>query len=279
MTFGHQTSGQPISELFLKHFAADKLIWAQYRLAADETTCFPAAVQDALTYYHYVLSLGVHPRNITLSGDSAGGNVVLALMRYLEAQQRSTHELPADRSTYTPLPLPGGAIVFSPWVHVTSKAGEDYKACRNTKADILTGPLLQWGANSYLPANDRAVKANVSPIHHPFRTSIPLYIHAGGVEALLGSISSFADEMGQMEGNRVRFYATAKGPHDLLLCHSSFGMTQELRVALDDARTFLQEDREPSSIFSVLVAKRLSFIGRHFVIDVSLSGGRMRLRK
>lgn len=42
-----------------------------------------------------------------------------------------------------------------------------------------------------------------------------------------------------MEGNRVRFYATAKGPHDLLLCHSSFGMTQDLGLALDNARLFL----------------------------------------
>lgn len=242
MTFGHQTAGKPISELFAKHLATDKLLWAQYRLAADETTCFPAAVQDALTYYHYVLSLGIHPKNIILSGDSAGGNVVLALMRYLEAQQSSIHDQSTDRSTNDPLALPGGAIVFSPWVHVTSKAGEDYKACNNTKGDILTGPLLQWGADSYFPASDRAVEAYVSPLHHPFKTSIPLYIHSGATEAFFTSISSFAEDMKQMEGNRVRFYATAKGPHDLLLCHSSFGMTQDLRLALDDARIFFQDD-------------------------------------
>lgn len=195
MTFGHQTAGKPISDLFVKHLATDKLLWAQYRLAADETTCFPAAVQDALTYYHYVISLGIHPGNIILSGDSAGGNVVLALMRYLEAQQRLTLDQPLDHSNYKPLPLPGGAIVFSPWLHITPRAGEDYKACSNTKADILTGPLLQWGADSYLPASHRAVEAYVSPLHHPFKTSIPLYIHAGATEALFTSISSFAEEM------------------------------------------------------------------------------------
>lgn len=243
MTFGHQTAGKPISELFVKHLATDKLLWAQYRLAADETTCFPAAVQDALTYYHYVVSLGINPSNIILSGDSAGGNVVLALIRYLEAQPGSTHDQPADRSTYKPLPLPGGAIVFSPWVHVTPRAGEDYKACSNTRADILTGPLLQWGADSYLASSDRAVEAYVSPLYHPFKTSIPLYVHAGATEAFFTSISSFSKEMRQVEGNRVRFYATAKGPHDLLLCHSSFGMTQDLRLALDDAHLFFQDSR------------------------------------
>lgn len=234
MTFGHQAAGKPVSELFVEHLATNKVLWAQYRLAADETTCFPAAVQDALTYYHYVLSLGIRPGNIILSGDSAGGNVVLGLMRYLETQQRSTQDP-------KPLPLPGAAIVFSPWVHVTSKAGEDYKACSNAGTDILTGSLLQWGADSYLATSERPVEAYVSPLHHPFQTSIPLYIHAGAIEAFFKSISNFAEEMKQMEGNRVRFFATAKGPHDLLLCHSPFGMTPELRAALDDARHFFED--------------------------------------
>lgn len=233
MTFGHETSGRPVSELLNKHLKASKLLWAQYRLAADEETRFPAAIQDALTYYRYVVALGVDPTNIILSGDSAGGNVVLALVRHLESAQSPE------------LPLPGGAVVFSPWVQVTARAARDYAACSHTEADVLTGPLLQWGADSYLPrgAASAGTEAYTSPLHHPFKTSVPIYIHAGAAEAFCESIQTFAGEMAQVDGNRVRFYAAPKGPHDLLLTHPLFGMTKEYCAALDAACDFLNEGR------------------------------------
>jgi hypothetical protein len=62
------------------------VLYVQYRLAGPNAP-FPAAVQDLLTSYHYVLDLGVTPENITLVGDSAGGNVVIAFLRYLETGQ------------------------------------------------------------------------------------------------------------------------------------------------------------------------------------------------
>lgn len=233
ITFGHESSGRPASELLNEHLKASELLWAQYRLAADEETRFPAAVQDALTYYRHVVSLGVDPKNIILSGDSAGGNIVLALIRHLESAQSPE------------LPLPGGAIVFSPWVKVTSRAARDYEACSNTEADVLTGPLLQWGADSYLPrdAASAGTEAYTSPLHHPFETSVPIYIHAGAAEAFCESIKAFAGEMEQVDGNRVRFYAAPKGPHDLMLTHPLFGMTEEYCAALDAACDFLNEER------------------------------------
>lgn len=51
----------------------------QYRLASDSSTRFPAAMQDRLTAYMYLLGQGVSPEDIVLSGDSAGANLVVAL--------------------------------------------------------------------------------------------------------------------------------------------------------------------------------------------------------
>lgn len=124
IAFGHESSGRLASEILTKYLKADRFLWAQYRRAADEKTRFPAAVQDAVTYYHYILSLGFNPKNIILSGDSAGDNIVLALMRHLE-------------SAHVPeLPIPGGAVIFSPWVEVTPRAAQDFDACSNAATDI-----------------------------------------------------------------------------------------------------------------------------------------------
>lgn len=59
----------------------------QYRLASDSSTRFPAAMQDGLTAYMYLLGQGVSPRDIVLSGDSAGANLVVALVRYLTEEK------------------------------------------------------------------------------------------------------------------------------------------------------------------------------------------------
>ncbi|KAI7779926.1 hypothetical protein LA080_000249 [Diaporthe eres] len=247
ITFGHEGTGRPVSDVLTKHLKASKVLWAQYRLAADEQTCFPAAVQDALTYYNYVLSLGIPPKNIILSGDSAGGNVVLALIRFLESAQPAS-EVDADGSsrTKTPgLPVPGGAVVWSPWVEVTPNAGKDYEGYVNAESDMLDADFLQWGAESYLGKNG-GEKDNLpytSPLNHPFRTSVPLYIHAGAAEGFCQSITKFAANMRGVDGNRVAFCATPKAPHDLLLGHPTFGLTNELHAVLDEVHEFLGGER------------------------------------
>lgn len=55
----------------------------QYRLSMEENASFPAALQDGITAYVYLLEkLDLETQNIILSGDSAGGNLVLSMIRY-----------------------------------------------------------------------------------------------------------------------------------------------------------------------------------------------------
>ena len=71
-----------------------------YRLAPE--TCFPGPLHDVVSaYLRLVEDLHVPAENVVLAGDSAGGGLCLALMLYLR-----------DNG----YPLPGGAILFSPWV-------------------------------------------------------------------------------------------------------------------------------------------------------------------
>lgn len=147
-------------------------------------------------------------------------------MRYLE----STRSLD--------LPLPGGAIVPSQWVKITSEAAKDFTST-NVEFDTLTGPLLQWGADSYLFKEKDGTGAYTSPLHQPFRTSIPVYVYAGAAETFCEPVKSFAGEMGQIDGNRIQFHASPKGPHDGLLLHSVFSLTDEFWAAIGDAHGVL----------------------------------------
>ncbi|KAL5332450.1 Alpha/Beta hydrolase protein [Aspergillus crustosus] len=114
----------------------------QYRLstsaptASSQSVCFPAALQDAVTAYAYLLeTMHLQPNKIILSGDSAGGNLVLALIRYLN-------------SSSTPrLSLPKAALLWSPWLDLSPSATARTDRHRNRKTDFVSSALLEWGAS------------------------------------------------------------------------------------------------------------------------------------
>lgn len=229
IALGTDANGQNVSHIMSRYINATRTFFAQYRLSTEDSTRFPAAIQDVLTIYHYVLFLGVKSQNIIISGDSAAGNLVVALLRYLETLN---------------LPLPGGAMIWSPWLHVTSQAGKDYKASSNAQYDCLDSSLLQWGADAYFPINQPTSEelAYISPLHRPFRTNVPLFIHAGTMEAFFDTIKEFSDEMSGIEGNRIRFHSTEFAIHDLLLSYKGVGMEHEMGIAAADAYDFFQQN-------------------------------------
>ncbi|KAI1768757.1 alpha/beta-hydrolase [Hypoxylon sp. FL1150] len=232
LAWGTASTGKDVASVMAQHFKATRTFYAQYRPSIDESTRFPAALQDLVTFYHYVLSLGIDPQNIILSGDSAAGNLVIALIRYLEDMRRAPGK--------PPLPLPGGAMLWSPWVEVSTEAGQDYISSRNSEKDFLDPSLLQWGADAYLPEEFGLSKAVpfTSPLHHPFRTSVPLFINAGRNEAFFDSVENFAKEM-ELDSNRVRFHASDLAPHNLLQAHKGLGLEHQMEVAIKDAYDFL----------------------------------------
>ncbi|KAH9904491.1 Alpha/Beta hydrolase protein [Xylariomycetidae sp. FL2044] len=215
-----------VSALATKHFGATHVLYMQYRLASRESP-FPAAAQDFFTTYQYVLGLGVPLENIVLMGDSAGGNIVLAVLRYL-----AEHDLPQ----------PGGAAVFSPWVEVTSEAVQRYDKSKASQYDILDVPLLTWGVDAYWPRSKtlhQDEESYISPLHHPFRLDTPLFINSGGLEGFYESIQAFAKQMMAMEGNKVHFHTSVDLPHDFFLTYPVLGTKAEAGMVLEEARDFL----------------------------------------
>ncbi|KAJ8127131.1 hypothetical protein O1611_g6505 [Lasiodiplodia mahajangana] len=134
-------------------------------------------------------------------------------------------------------------MIWSPWVHVTPRAGADYEACRNSATDCLIPALLQWGAEAYYPERQPTAEevAYMSPLHHPFRTRVPLFIHAGTTEAFFDAIEEFATEMAKINGNRIRFHRTEFGTHDLILTYDGVGLEAKVESALRDASGFFEQ--------------------------------------
>ncbi|KAH8655352.1 Alpha/Beta hydrolase protein [Xylariales sp. PMI_506] len=232
LAFGDHDMGQTISKVMSKYMKATRVFLPQYRVASSPDTRYPAAIQDCLTAYNYVLGLGVDPKNVILSGDSAGGNLVIAVLRYLQ--------------TTSKLPLPGGVAAWSPWVHVTRDAAGDYDRSSNADFDMLNRDLLQWGSDAYLPEEAKLspeTTAYISPLHHAFPITTPLYLHAGMAEALHDSVCSFAKEMAEMNGELVRMHSTPLMVHDILLAAEGFGMEPELGLAVTDACALFEQNR------------------------------------
>ncbi|KAK5800335.1 hypothetical protein VI817_002547 [Penicillium citrinum] len=116
----------------------------RYRLAPQNP--FPAALVDALTAY---LSL-IHPpqgalhdpipaNKIVIAGDSAGGNLSLALLQTLLTLQRSSRSIKFHGKD-VPIELPGGVATISPWCDITSSMPS---IVRNAKFDYLVLPALE----------------------------------------------------------------------------------------------------------------------------------------
>ena len=144
---------------------------AEYRLGPEHTA--PAAHQDALAAYRYLLGEGIAPRDIVLAGDSAGGTLVLGTLIAL----RDAGE-----------PMPAAGVAISPWVDL-SCSGASFQA--NARYDFVGERHCRLAAASYLgPVDPRS--PTVSPLFADLRGLPPLLVQAGGAEVLVDQIRAFA---------------------------------------------------------------------------------------
>ncbi len=134
-----------------------------YRLAPEDP--FPAAVEDAVAGYRWLLSIGVEPRRIVIGGDSAGGGLTVAALVALRD---------ADA------PLPAAGICISPWADMEC-TGVSKLAAR--EGGIEYQGILKM-AKTYV--GDADLKTPLaSPIHADLTGLPPLLIQVGGAEELI----------------------------------------------------------------------------------------------
>jgi acetyl esterase/lipase len=144
-----------------------------YRLAPEHP--FPAAMQDTLTAYRWLLSQNVLPENIIIVGESAGGGLCLASLLAIRDEG---------------LPLPAAGVALSPWTDLKC-TGDSYRT--NARRDISTlGSWDVWGSY-YVGTNDPG-HPWISPLYGDLHGLPPMLIEVGDREILLDDSRRFAEK-------------------------------------------------------------------------------------
>ena len=140
-----------------------------YRLAPEHP--YPAALEDALESYRYLLSKGYEGEKIALCGESAGGGLCYSLCLKLK-------ELG--------LPLPGGIIAISPWTDLTL-SGSSYE--ENDEDPSISREQLEFYARCYGGEGEDPL---VSPLFGDLTHMPPSLIFAAENERMLSDAEDMA---------------------------------------------------------------------------------------
>lgn len=136
-----------------------------YRLAPEHP--YPAATEDAMHVWNYLMLLGYGARDIIVAGDSAGGNLALSLTLKLKEEGRL---------------LPRGLVLMSPWTDLTS-SGKSHIS--KAKIDpVLNASYLDEMIHNYADGQELQ-NPLVSPLFGNYEGFPPTYIQVGSNEILL----------------------------------------------------------------------------------------------
>jgi len=196
-----------------------RVFCAAYRLAPENP--YPAAVEDALTAFDYLLKKGYAPHQILLCGESAGGGLIYALSLKLKQLGRE---------------LPCGLIGISPWVDLTG-SGASYETNRDNDPS-LTQELLEFYAKCY-------TQDPTAPLCSPVRGDLtglpPSLLFAGGDEILLDDARTLHDRL-KAAGCRSKLIIAPGRWHAYVL----YCLQENMEQDMEEINRFLTQNLSPA---------------------------------
>ncbi|MFQ6039110.1 MAG: alpha/beta hydrolase [Candidatus Aminicenantales bacterium] len=174
---GAFVSGSPATHRHLVWWLAREAerlaLVVDYRLAPEHP--YPAALEDVMIAYRWMIKQGFSPWRIAVVGDSAGGGLAVSMFLCLKERR---------------WPLPGCAVLLCPWTDLScsspsfvENAGQDPMVRRDMaleRARVYAGET---------PLHD----PGVSPVYGDLSGLPPLLIQVGSGEALLDDSRRLAE--------------------------------------------------------------------------------------
>ncbi len=199
--------------------AGVRVFCAAYRLAPENR--FPAALDDALESFDYLIRKGYSPKQIMLCGESAGGGLIFALCLRLKQLGR---------------PLPCGLIGISPWSDLTG-SGESYRT--NLEVDpSMTPELLRFYAECY---TDEPKNPLCSPLFGDLSGMPPSLLFVGGDEVMLDDTRLLHERL-EASGCRSRMIIAPERWHAYVL----YCLSENMPSDFDAINKFMDKNLSPA---------------------------------
>jgi acetyl esterase/lipase len=187
----------------------------EYRLAPEHP--YPAAIEDAEAAWHGLIAAGTAAERLTISGDSAGGGLTLALLLTLRDKGEK---------------LPAAAALFSPW---TDLAGTGASIISNARWDAMFHAAGLKGVTALYLGTRPAELPLASPLYAELGGLPPLLIHVGDREMLRDDSTRLA-ERASAAGVTVTLKRWPVVPHVWQLAQ----FVPEAKRSMDEAAEFLK---------------------------------------
>jgi len=184
-----------------------RVLMVDYRLAPEHP--YPAALDDCVTAYRWLLQQGIAAQNMAIAGDSAGGNLTITTLMSLR-----------DGGD----PLPAAAACLSPVTNLTKK-GDPQNRFRDP---LLPSKAMQFYTQSYVGSSD-ARDAFISPVFGSWNNLPPMLVHAG------------EDEILRQDALRISEMATAAGVDLRLEIYPRMWHVWQIFLALPQATQSLDD--------------------------------------
>jgi len=136
---------------------------------------YPAALDDSLAAYKWLLEQGTSPKDIVIMGESAGGGLCLATLLAIRDQN---------------LPLPAGAVALSPWTDL-KLTGASYQTKRNV---CISPEGMNVVCSKYYYGDHDPEHPYISPLYGDLQGLPPLCINVGEYETMLDDSTRFAEK-------------------------------------------------------------------------------------